>query len=919
MLASEGFVSERKALQTRRRLAEKGFGDALDGDDLVLLARGSAGHSRPFDEDDAVLRGLEAVARNPSIYLRPIGEMSLASTYAKAIVEGALGPDSKDEQAASPSSWSRSPAALPSATARSMISVLLGRLERLDGANNGPLVDYALSFVGVRIAERLVDSFEKSPIDEQRMVLSTSTPGGRLWKTLYDWAGPSGHRRNALDRAVVDAWVTLDRVSSAQGPGPRAGPLMLAASVADKDDRHDEGRKALALDHETVAILSATWDERPLMNYGQTLTVNGTDDPDVDGTEVLVTWEGVLEYGAEHASFHGDGRYVWIEYQEPALPIPYSIFAPIDAVVLRTTGERFREGVEHLVAMLGAEDGIALRLLMALLQSPSTDARRQYAQYSVDALWRHVRSDPRYLAVWPRKFQHALEEYPSLRMLCEILHETRPALSQGAAQTLKDRLELWGALAPAVRDTLAGHASQLPGILRFQPGPDPKNHTAVEAVVQRSVGRLQDPGQHPAGSLASDVRFLLLTLARGTTVVELDQGTEDLGELLPRLWGKVLDFEAHRGLMVDYEEDLLRACGRVVLDLSFRTPRRTAADFLWLTYRLHAWLTEQIRLSDPEKREPGIRALVEATRRQGERPSLALDQMFNPFEFRRFGFEYRKAVLLSAFITGIEMARDEMGGKSDFFPFSLGLERRLLDIARVEPPASQDVPAESWFDWPLPLAVPDLAASILLQTNPGRVVTDDSSALLRRIEGWPSELSTLRSGERLFVLELSGTLGFGISQLDANLVGAYSGWIRALDPSDPQNQNARVIGVPALFGHGEDGLKDQARALAREELANDHAWTLLGHFFSGIAREGADLVVAEARAFLAYADEQDGEKRDQVRENIAVALARVATQATDQRSVVAIEAMRTLSEDAASSNWEQLRVLLAHVQGAGES
>lgn len=908
-----GLMTPRAGLRTRTRLAKQGFGDALKGQDLLVLAHRSSGSAGRLLEDDT-LHGLESPARNPNRILRSRGEISIAGTYADVIVEDALGAESSELRRLSASATRAQPAALPS-TVRSLIAKLLGRLEQIDAQDNGPLLEYTLSLVAVKLVERVRDAYAKSPTDSDRLELSPDTPSGRLWTALHDWAGPSGQRRNSLDRAISDAWVTLDLVSPTKGPGSKAGPLLLTADFR-------QGKNALVAKYETLAILSANWDERPLKNFGETITVRDKHDPTEPERETIVLWEDALKFGAEHAPFDGGagGRYMWIDYKDSVLPTPYGIFAPVDAVVLRAKDKRLTAGLDYLTYMLGATDGIAYQHLQTLSQTPSEEARREYARYSADALWRHVRDDPRYLAAWPRRFQYASGESPSLGMLCKILHEPNRLIAEGsAAEALRARLKTWSGLSPYVQDEFSRHLSELPGLLNFQPAPDPENQAAVTSYVEQSVRRLRSPGQYAAGTLASDVRFLMVTLARGTTVVALQEGTVNLGDFVPHLLGEVLDFESHAGSMARYEDDLIRVCGRVVMELLVHTPRRATADFLWLTYRLHAWLAEQLRLSDPAKREAGIKGLVEATRRPDQRAAIALDQMFNPFEFDRFGFKYRKAVLLSAFVSGVYLARQQEGVDPGFSPFSPGLERRLLEIAQSSPRESADTPAESWIDWPLPLAVPDLAAELLLQTNPGRLVTGDPSSLIRRINTWPKKLSTLRSGERMFIQEFAGNLGFGISQLDEQVTAVYTLWVRDLDQDDPASKTVREIALPTLFGHGEDELQREARAAVEAHVEREGASVVLGHFFAGIARGGATQLVAEADGLLAVVNDESDDGQARRRENVAVGLARVAIHADAERSVTAVEAMSLLSERVELSDWEHLRVLLAHVQGKDAS
>jgi tetratricopeptide (TPR) repeat protein/predicted amidohydrolase len=907
-----GAISELRRRDLALELARRGFGDALTSADIIAVTRMAPRVSAN------IFDGLEAMIRTGGRFLSAIGRVAIAGHYSSTIGAGALG-ETKDEDHINTTLLLPLPGdrvrKLPNEGRTALIAALLSRLENLD-TDGGDALGLGMMFVALLSVDRMREAFSPSPDDATTMRLDKESPVGELWSALGSWAGDDGTRRTVLDRAVCSAWVAIDHSSPEAGPGPRVWPLFLHST------RHDD--HALSIAHECVAILSANWVERPLRSTGMTIearpvTASESSNPTVH--TVQVPWESVLEFAAEITDVsipHGDGRTIPVDYDGGGLPLPYRIHVPVDAVVLRMPSDRVSTGLAFLLVTQGAHDGIAYEKLKKLEQSPNDQRlRRSYARYSADAPWRRVRDDPEYLLRWTYKTAHAAA--PSeLRPLCRMLHEPNdPIEHDRASGVLKARMEgYWSRLDDRVSQLVAERAATMPGLRGVLPLPDFADARALTIAIEDAVYRLENADAFSAGKLAVDIRLLSIVAARMPTI-ELQRGTIDLRERLPELLvGAIAHKESPKGAMALHETSLIRACGRIIGQALQYQQERDCRDYLWLTYGLHAWLAEQIDHMDPRARDQGVTRLasLEADREGSHEYALAASQLFNPHRFHQHGFEYRTAVLMAAFITGLSLARQQEGSDVKLAFTNPALERHMLDIAERSVP---ELPAlgESWIDWPLPVAVPDLAAYWLLGTNPQRFFSSEPEHLIRRIQRWPSSLGAMREGERELAVVMARGLAFSLDTLPGIVADAFAQRLSTLSTDDATNRRVQWMGLSSAFARGATDLEAQARTLVDEHLGDEHAPIFMGYFLSGVIGVEPKRLLPEIDRLLAHAAETPS-----IRATVILALARVVIHAKQPgRAGIARAALESLAQRPEFCDDKGLKTILEHLPAPSPS
>lgn len=905
-MSEEGAISESQRRRVSLELAAQGFLDALDADDLLMVVThmGVEQRAKIFD-------GLESMARRGGRSCGALGRYAIAHWYSKAIVSGCLG-DRRDDPLAvisQPLSASRQARALAPDARAGLVLTLLSRVEAPD--LTGDAVSTTLMFTALETVERFTAAFLPSKDGSPTVTLDEASPIGQLWHLLGEWAGKDGTRRMALDRAVRRAWVALDQVSPIEGPGPRSGPLMLAETT-----QYDV--RVMSMAHECIAILSSNWsknNDRPLTKLGVHYSPSDAHSPD---PELDIYWEEVLAHGATSDPIRwrgGDRRRIVVDFDGGRLSHPLSLAVPIEAVVLRMSPDRAATGFAFALEVQGGQDGIAYESMKKLQAAPDDiELRRAYARHAAIAPWRLVRDDPASMARWMEDLEVFDHPIASLRSLRRMLHEPDAAIDQARASEVWTARKhgAWAQLDAPVLRYLAERVAEMPGWHGVLPLPNFQHRARLVFAVEQAIDRLEHADEHPVGALANDVRFLHIVAAR-SPVVDLRRGTKDLRALLPEILVSALDNIAspeqapERHAMHRHETALLRVCAGVVQRALQYQGGIGTRDYLWLTYRLYAWLTDQLRFVEDESRANAIARLgdISASESSPEH-GLASPELFDPFRFHAHGFQYRPAVFLAAIITGSQLV-SRQAGITDLALTSAALERYMLELAARPAPQAVTVD-ESWVDWPLPVAVPDLAAYWLLDRSPERFFTMDPESLIRHIDRWPTGLGTLREGDWVLIEAMARGVAMRVDELPGGVVDAFA---RKLDSlvEDTPGKKVLWMGLTSLFARGDVERQDRSRTLADEHVDHELAPFFIGRFLTGVIGVGPELLMPEIDRLLDKAAEVPS-----IHMTVFAALARIVIHAKQTHSGrIARAALESLAQRPKLCDDPSLKAILAYL------
>ncbi len=858
--------------QALERLARSGFPDALNGTELVEHARASAKVRLPKE----VLSGLENMAHQDDTVVAIAARGHLQDTYAEAIAQAFLGEwrnEGLQESAVTvglpmPAQFG-GPARshLPPDRAHLLATDLLERLESLDtqGTTMLQAVMAGVLIQALRDPQRAV---VPDPQDQERVILSLDSPVGRLVNTMRGWSGPSGSRWAAWGRALRESWCLIDNFSGPGGPATaQIAALLLAGSTPTK--RGESSEPATEIEppellntlktpaSEALAILSANWKERPLNRRGlavQLETGSGYELRQFD-------WETLLTHAASTLSAEGGSveaeRFDEREFHS-SLPMPdaaghFPIDLPVEAVILRAPPEQARRSLGRLSELQGGRDGKAYELLQRIGDTPDDpELRAEYARHTVMAPWRLVRDDPAFLMRWPQSHTTALGVgFPELDDLLSMLHEPTQPLGSvpGASELIGTRFaETWCDLHENVRVALYLQVRQLPGTATVHVIENAGLLTqSVEAALQR-LESLDNVHDVPAGWLAQDIVVVRMAM-KECPVLSLARGTVDLRELAPPIIAETVSAVSRAnppaGTMAEHEATLLRVCGSVCGRFLRHQSGRGQADWLWLTYRLHAWFVTQMGQMSHSQRRDGIEVLARlAPAEMAPAPNAdPLPDLFNPYFFNARTFDYRLSMVLFALMASDEWVRAEVAkseSSETFAPVSTpGLERQLLELAAKPPPDCRQ--AGSWFHWPLPANTADLALVALLQLNNERILDLPEQSLIARIQAWPTALSTLDDGQRRCIHDLVVALSQHIRSVPQAVRSALESKLMEWREPDEMASLLRWLGLTSLFGAGAVHLRETVWHLMYERYRDPKAPFVLGWYLEGVVRAGGSL------------------------------------------------------------------------------
>lgn len=934
------------------RLARSGFPDALNRIELIDHVRSSQPGGMPSQE----LEGLEHLAQALAGIEGYWAGFHLQDKYAGAMVDAFLGSDAdvrspEDSEplpvalpavltAQRPSRTGSVRAPLPPAEAQWLTTGLLERLEALD-RHGGTFLQGTLRsalLYALRDPREALDSPDCAGLRH----LSADTPVGRLLTTIHAWAGPNGSRRGAWGRALRTAWCLLDETAGADGPTDyQALPLFLGqtSTVSSGSLMDPEGEAVLSTaltspEDEALAILSANWKQRHLAR--QFLTLQRT-----DGEESRLDLEAILQSaadmlgGGDEATARAvfDERLFQATLPLPTAPEAFPILLPVEAVLLRVPSGAAVPAFARLRDLQGAHDGRSYELLARLEKTPDDpELRRIYARHTTFALWRLVRDDPSFLMRWPQTLSTGSEGgLPRLDDLLSVLHEpSRPLGSTVSIGELLTSRSGWNDLSGRVRSSLYGQILQLPGGVSLEGMARGLYDAALPENVEAALRHAEEPQTVPAGSLAQGIMVLRVAMQK-TPVISLSRGVIDLRDAGPRAIADVVcsvssepgavesiardEAESPRspvpgspqlsvGTMAQAETALLRACGAVCERLLQGQPAREA-DWLWLTYRLHAWLCAQLRVLSSSEREEGIRALAELAPRPMATPPAGPADLFNPFFFEARRFNYRLSLVLYALAAADEWTEMQAAEhrQAPAPVSSPRLERQLLELAAAAAPDCEQ--ADSWFEWPLPANTADLALGVLLQLNPERIRDLPEESLIARIRRWPGELVASPERQQVFITDVVRAMSLHIDEvrlqvrleLEAKLVS----WTR-----HGRESTLRWIGLTSLFRVGRDSLREVVEPLLAEHLQDADAVQVIGWYLEGVARTGASLDQAVMR--LARRHNVSG-----VVEALAQAVARVAIHGESPAQEAGRALLAKLAEDPEFGNNSTVRELARYL------
>jgi tetratricopeptide (TPR) repeat protein len=886
LLADRGDVDDLRRRRVLTRLARSGFVDALTAEDLVALSREDVALRRL----DHALAGQEHMAKVTYMGVAEPARLLLSNTYARACFAAYRGIGTSQ--------------GLRDSDAGELVSALLRRIENL-GGERGSQLESVLTHIAMIAVDHPRAAFREASESEGHVLPDPSTPTGRLWSRLNDWAGQDGHRRRALDRALRAGWCLLDRIGGDAGPSRRQlAPLMLASAT-------DNGVVRVEAD-EALSILSASWGEQPLEAYRFDLR---NDDHSID-----LVYLDCVRYAAELVVQRGHGDVVSLDEREIRVRYPLEarfgavvVSVPVEAALLRADPAATHGLLEDLRVRQGWHDGRAYRLICALLEAPGDRARqRAYARYTVNALWRLVRDDPSYLLQWPQQRSPWSASWPTMEMLYEMLHEPTGPIGekQSSKDVFSERMNgTWGTLPDDIRDALFLDVMCLPGGLagesvglRLQP------HLYVDQV-EHAIHRLEHSTRYAAGLLANDVMFLRVAMAHRPEV-ELKRGTLDLRTIVPPLFESLLVAELRPplGSLADDEPKLLRAAGIVVRELLARHPDRGAHDFLWLTYRLHGWFLDQLAAAREEAKASGLaRIRAIASKTIVAVPPNGGD-LFDPFIFDARHFDYRLSVILFAMLAGEELVRHrDLVGTVEPPPVSTpGLEDHLLELARRDRP---DVPyASSWFSWDAPDNAPDLALTLLLQLHPERVLELGDEHLAQRFLAWPEDVDALPEPRKRIIDGMVRVLATNCSKLDEDVRWQLGLKLSAFEDGELARK-LRWLGQTGLYSAGASELETQVRASLQEHLAEPEAPIMASLFLQGlVAHRPQDLDAEMTHLYEAWRNTPD-----RVVEVLTVAVARLVIHGDAELARRATRLLADLAERPGFRDDPRLHTLLEHL------
>ncbi|HEX2570911.1 MAG TPA: hypothetical protein VH877_15235 [Polyangia bacterium] len=824
-----------------------GFQDALRPACLLRLARRYGGVTGLEPE-----RCLVAAERIAGDSLHPgivVARFRLGAMYGSSIFQAwetlAAGPDGD------------APLTETRFTEAECTALLVGLLERADALDKLP---------SHSVRERLLESVATCTLGRPRLSLLPGEDGvgvrltptsltGRLWNTLGSWAGTSGPRRAALERALRRVLCLVDQNTGAEGPAEmQVAPLLL--TLFNVPRARDLG-PYLEPGVEAVAILSAGWRERPLRRHMLTARTVGDAPPRSIDMEALLQ-EGAIWLGQPGIELQGDEAAWGIPPPESHESEQKRFAAPPEAVLLRAPPDTLRRWAPELARLLGPHDGTSYHRWLGLAESPEDGAlRREAAREAVRAIWRLVREDSTLITRWGRDPLLLPDSIGSLR---QLLSEPDGSLPEQDIHTvLLARMKDGAAWASRTDQwELVAQVSQVPGTLMASVTRGRLLAEDYGDEVARAGHRLEHPHDEPAARLGADILFMRVA-ASHQPLVPLPGGVIDLRQNLPAWIETTLQALAARprpDSLGEAEPALLRICGVAVEQLA-GDEGISIRDGLWLTYRLYQWLGAQLEALSPAGYLEALRSL-RALAPKPLPPGRGVQHPLHRFWLAGDQDDHRLATVLFALATMEELEQTlsrELGRPMVLRAvYSESLAALLLDLAAREPtPAMRrlrffaDGPAS--LGWVGPAAVPDLALLALLSMDPAALARLPDGARqrwLERLQGSAGEEGGLFPLLEARIFESARHVVHQLTAVERRLLKE-----RALLPTqDPNVAPWRKLLLAALLGAGELDLLDEMRGLVDEHLGEPLGPLLFADYLVALSFVALDRLDTEAERLL---------------------------------------------------------------------
>jgi tetratricopeptide (TPR) repeat protein len=825
-------------------LAQIGFQDAIGAGELRSLARRyGVGKGRP----KKVLDGVERIAANSAHPGAPIARMNIARTYAEAIWIAWTDREGSEQQA------------------RDLARDLLDRVQNLDALSGGVL-DYLLVVLTGHAMDYLGASYAPDTVeqDSDLLTLSNQTPAGKLWSYLHDWAGAHPRRRPSLNRALLHAACFLDeRSEPGDPPLVTLGPLLLAITPTDTFRSLDPAIHGLL-------ILSGNWTTRPLA--GLRFTLKGR----LGKGEREVTLEDACEVVLDLVRRDQPGVANVAGTWHVSVPVSnddYGIVPlPPEAVVLRA-----RDGLPRIchaaIADLGPSDGTLALLIEELARNPANDPlRHRLARAAARAPFRLIRDDPAWLACWgdpgriPSAGPHMLGD------LRAILSEPGPVPEEDIRQVLISRVEHekgpW-----AQRSDLARQSSEVLGALptvAIRSRLDSDDH---DQEVAQALAHLEDSRDTPAARIIGDMAFLRAA-AEQRPLVQLPTGQEDLRDVLPRLFERVLEQQSSSRqssdkTLAEMEAGLLRMCRQAVFNLALG--QAPARDMLWLTWRLYQWLEAQLSAIPASIRSSHLGSL-EKLAPLSVSPELCIPTPLDPNAYAPDRYDHRLAAVLvglhQAEAVTYALADDKRTTRELRRVFSSRIGKVLAKLASRSISDEEKrmgstvfLPLTRSLGWDGPCPIAEIALSVMLPM-------DASSFLRLAPEVRVRWLAALGPPCSLAYQTIGGLLGVvanhGHQLSEAERAGLADA-IRALADQDQQYHGMVLLALTGLLAAGEADVEPGILRSLDQQFDDPELATKLAHYFVALSRAAPQRVEETAQRYIERLGEGEGEPLEVLR------------------------------------------------------
>lgn len=795
-------------------LADIGFADALGPEESLAL---STVASKVLDHHEWMARDLTTAAGERA-------RIRLALVYSNAIFR-AFGCHDDDDP--------------PIEGHEARASALLGRLEKIDERRGACCVEMAVEHLGLLTANRWTSAWRQVSDESAEYRLKESGPSHALWGFVSNWLGTDPARRAAYGRAAREVWLTLD----AGAEGAAAHGIINTVFVAFPTNIARTNRlDFLDAQTESVAILSACWEYRPLAGHG----VRITDDQgsyDIDAEDVLAHGARVLETSNAISRF-GDGRGIEFGYPIESRKRMHRVWAPFEALLLRMPSEARKRIASDWKSRQGPHDGRAYTLLEQIEKGADP---RDYARWAASALFRQVRDDPAALYTWAHAMSAMRQPGKTqIEELLEILSEPKDGI--GVEKSLFDVLKYrvndgeWAAKRRVDHLKLLAMAAEIPGSL---PAPTLQLRFLHEELyaeqVEYALRDVDNPDEMPSGRLAGTILFLRTAVAR-QPFVNLAAGTVDLREIVPDRFALLLQrvMEApKKDTLADHETALLQVCAGIIQRI-VQPNGISIRNGLWLTWRLFQWLCRQLDTLEPDARREGMRrlALRAPVPEQVPKPMDRLD----PFGFGRDKFDIRLAAVLHAFGTMEEIlpvfASDS---KAPHTISSKKLEENLLALASRHP----ELDLSSELDWNAPGTIPDLALLALLRVNLAAFGDVPVETRRRHFAALPEDPNLdaadekQRSGANRLPDAIMHAIFVTAERLESDERNMLVEKLREMKHG-PTSQLWKCIAFTALFAAGERSVEDELTSLFVDNVADDRLAIFVGVYLMAISEAAVD-------------------------------------------------------------------------------